>query len=116
MKDTLLHAAGGLGMTISVLHAIVAERQFVRPVQGVPDTTKRSLRAIVILGDVYWFAASLALVMTPGRFDGELRTTIAYIVAAIFASGAIANLWAFRGRHYGWPLLAVACLLTLMGA
>jgi hypothetical protein len=30
--------------------------------------------------------------------------------------GAVANLWATRGRHPGWMLMAAALVLILLGA
>jgi hypothetical protein len=55
------------------------------------------------------------LAAAPIYFEGGLKTSIAYIVAAIFASGAAANFWATRGKHFGWMLLAVAGLLAVIG-
>ncbi|MFT4584936.1 MAG: hypothetical protein ACI915_002882 [Gammaproteobacteria bacterium] len=56
------------------------------------------------------------LAAAPIYFEGGLKTSIAYIVAAIFASGAAANFWATRGKHFGWMLLAVAGSLAVIGA
>lgn len=116
MKDVMLLVAGGMGMVIALVHGYIGETKVVRPVQATTDTAKRVLQAIMFLSAVYWFFAGLALAAAPVYFEGAPKTAIAYIVASIFASGAIGNFWATRGRHFGWMLLAVACSLALFGA
>lgn len=116
MKDLMLFSAGGLGMVIAVVHGYLGETKVVRPVQGTTDSAKRVLQAIMFLSAVYWFIAGLVLAAAPVYFEDGLRAVIAYIVAAVFASGALGNFWATRGTHFGWALLAAACLLAIFGA
>lgn len=116
MKDMMLFAAGGLGMVVALVHGYIGETKVVRPVQATSDVAKRVLQAIMFLSAVYWFVAGLVLATAPIYFEGGLKTAVAYIVASIFASGAVANFWATRGRHFGWMLLAAACSLAFIGA
>ena len=53
-------------------------------------------------------SGGLALVAAPFWFDAPTRTTLAVVVGAFYAFGAIGNFWATRGRHFGWIPLAVA--------
>jgi len=56
------------------------------------------------------------LLAVPTQIPEALREIVSYGVAAIYASGSLANLWATRGKHPGWVLLALATMLTLAGS
>ena len=65
---------------------------------------------------ISWTQGGAILVLVPFLLDQSQRTIAVYMIALVYASGAIANCWATRGRHPGWFLLAVTTVLALMGA
>lgn len=115
MKDLFLVAAGCLGMVIAVVHGYLGDTKVVRPIENVPRSSKRVMRAIMFLSAVYWFAAGAVLAASPFYLGAEGRIAAALIAGAIFLSGAIANFWATRGRHFGWVLLAATLPLIWHG-
>lgn len=115
MQDWFLYGAGALGVIVSFVHGYLGEVQVVRPSQAPSPSAKRVMQAIMFLSAVYWFAASVLLLITPAFISEGLRPFIVWGVAAVYASGSLANLWATRARHFGWVLLAVAVGLALAG-
>jgi len=116
MHDLMLFTAGSLGMVVALVHGYIGETKVVRPTQASTEMAKRVMQAIMFLSAVYWFIAGMALTLAPFLFEADQKTVVAYIVGGIFASGAIANWWATRGRHVGWMLLATAGSLAILGA
>lgn len=115
MSDTFLILAGSLGMIISVVHGYIGETKVVAAATSPSPVVRRVLSAIMFLSALYWFAAGGLLVLTPIVLPPIYRDVTVIGVAIIFATGAAANCWATRGRHFGWVLLAIATVLTLLG-
>ncbi|MEO0398361.1 MAG: hypothetical protein AAF224_02935 [Pseudomonadota bacterium] len=116
MQDIFLYGAGLLGIIISVAHGYIGEVRVVRPVRASTTQAKRVLHAIMFLSAVYWFAASALLLITPLLLSDAQRPFVVYGVALVFVSGCLGNLWATRGGHFGWILLAAAAALAIAGA
>jgi len=115
MSTLLIVAAGVLGMAIAIVHGMLGARKIVAPIADIAPPHKRILHAIMFLSAVYWFAGGAALAAAPLYFDGEQKRLAVIVVSAIYASGAAANFWATRGRHFGWMLLALATGLAVAG-
>ncbi|MEM7284064.1 MAG: hypothetical protein AAF438_20860 [Pseudomonadota bacterium] len=115
MTDTLLYASGALGVLISLVHGYLGETKVVVPSEAPNPSAKRVLHAIMVLSAVYWFAAAVLLLVTPEFVSVSARPYVVYGVAAVFLSGSVGNLWATRGRHPGWALLAIAAGLAVAG-
>lgn len=113
--DILLYLAGGLGVAIGVVHAVLGELRVVGPATTPTVSAKRVLRAIMFLSGVYWSALGAALIAAPFLSSVELKLGIAYVAAAVFLSAAAANFWATQGKHFGWVLLSIAGVLALAG-
>jgi uncharacterized membrane protein YhhN len=64
---------------------------------------------------ISWFLGGLALVAAANWFDQNVRLAISLFVGGCYMFGAIVNLWATRGRHPGWMLMAAALVLILLG-
>jgi hypothetical protein len=114
MNEALVVAAGGLGMLIAVAHGYLGETKVVRPIKDAPASSKRVLQAIMFLSAVYWFVAGAALAASPLLTIGERRLAI-IVAGTIYLTAAAANLWATRGRHFGWMLLSIAGVLAFLG-
>ena len=111
MKDALAVTAGGLGTLIAVIHGYLGEMKVVRPIKDAPASAKRVLHAIMFLSAVYWFIGGAILVASPLLSAADRRLALS-IVGAMYLSGAAGNLWATRGRHFGWLLLSVTAALA----
>jgi len=107
--------AGSLAIFIAVVHGWLGATKVVSPVNGITPPLKRILHAIFFLSAVYWAAAGLGLILLAGSADDPLRALVGWVALAIFLSGAAANAWATRGRHFGWMLLALTSGLTVAG-
>lgn len=115
MKDLFLYAAGILGVAVSIVHGYLGEFKIVRTVRSSSVVGKRVLSAIMFLSAVYWGTASILLLFVPTHVPDIYRGAIVIGVAAIYASGSFANLWATRGKHFGWVLLMIATGLAVAG-
>jgi len=102
-------------MVIALVHGILGARKVVGPIEGAPPPAKRILHAIMFLSAVYWFIGGAALAVAPVYFDAEQKRLAVTVVSAMYASGAAANFWATRGRHFGWMLLVLAASFAVAG-
>ncbi|MEM8755479.1 MAG: hypothetical protein AAGF90_21135 [Pseudomonadota bacterium] len=116
MPEFLIGAAGALGMAIAVVHGYLGDTLVVRQAASGPETAFRVMRAIMFLSAVYWFVAGAALMAASLLAPPQIASWMAWGGGALFLSGAVGNLWATRGGHFGWALLAVATLLAWGGA
>ncbi|MEJ6707346.1 MAG: hypothetical protein QNK92_00700 [Amylibacter sp.] len=79
-----------------------------------PNSYKRLFAAYFVISGAYWAAGGAALLAFANAKPTPLRTAIAIFTCFMFASGAAANAWATRGRHFGWAaLLLVTILVTI---
>lgn len=115
MKDVFVYLAGSLGLAISIVHGYLGERKVITPIRSPSASGKRVLSAIMFLSAVYWGVASLLLLAVPTYIPSTARPIVVTSIAAVYTSGSIGNLWATRGRHFGWILLALAAVMTLAG-
>jgi len=116
MKDIFLVIGGCLGMVVAVLHGYLGETRIVGPIQNSPACAKRVIQAIMFLSAVYWFVGGAVLALTPFFQGAGDRRLSALIVGALYISGAAANIWATRGRHFGWGLLTITTVFIWLGA
>jgi hypothetical protein len=122
-QDAALGLAGAIGSGVAVVHGVLVQRLMVQPFREVAEGDKRLGGAVGRLvplllhfSTVAWFLGGLALVGAAGWLDGEARLATSLFVGSLFLFGAVGNLWATRGRHPGWMLLAAAIVLIAVGA
>ncbi len=122
-QNAALGLAGIIGAGVAVVHGILVQRLMVRPFEEFALANKRiagSTRKLVPLllhfSTISWFLGGLALVAAANWFGQDARLAISLFVGASYMFGAVANLWATRGRHPGWMLMAAALVLILLGA
>jgi hypothetical protein len=94
----------------------------VRPFEGFLLAGKRAAGPIPKLvplllhfSTVSWFLGGLALIAAAAWFGADTRRTIGLLVGSLYLYGALGNLWATRGRHPGWMLMAAALVLIAFG-
>lgn len=105
-----------------MLHGILVQRLMVRPLRDLASGDKRFegaigrlVPALLHFSTLAWFLGGLALVAAAVRLEGGARAATGLLVGALFLFGAAANLWATRGRHPGWMLMAAAIVLIAIG-
>jgi hypothetical protein len=121
-QSTALAMAGVIGSAVAVVHGILTQRLMVRPIETslVADRrTSATIRRIVPLllhfSTAVWFTGGLALIGAAIWFDRDTRLATGLFVGSTYLFGAGGNLWATRGRHPGWMLLAASLVLIVVG-
>ena len=121
-QSTALAMAGVIGSVVAVVHGILTQRLMVRPIEAslVADRrTSGTIRRIVPLllhfSTAVWFTGGLALIGAAIWFDRDTRLATGLFVGSTYLFGAGGNLWATRGRHPGWMLLAASLVLIVVG-
>jgi len=116
MANLFLYIAGALTLAIAIIHGYLGATKVVGPSTAPNPSTKRILHAIMFLSAVYWFFGGLVLLATPVLFEGVGRQGATYVVTAMLISGALGNMWATRGKHFGGYFLLVVSGLAIAGA
>lgn len=121
-QDAALGMAGAIGSGVAVFHGILTQRLMVRPLNAVSLADKRIsapvrrlVPALLHFSTVSWFLGGLALIAAAGWFEPGARFTTGLCVGGLYLYGALGNLWATRGRHPGWMLMAAALMLIALG-
>lgn len=119
-----LSAAAGMGAALG--HSYLGETRVLRPMFGARGdnrtlanvATRRVIRWVwhlpslawaQIAAVTFWFAVGLAA-------PAPVLTSFAYFGAAVYLTGALANLWALRKPHIGSGLLTLAAVALALGA
>ena len=108
---------------MAVFHGVLIQRLMVRPLEGFFLTDKRtatSVKKLVPLllhfSTISWLLGGFALIAAANWFEQGARLATGLFVGSLYLFGALANLWATRGRHPGWMLMAAAIVLIGFGA
>ena len=122
-QDAALVAAGLIGSGVAVVHGILVQRLMVRPIEarlageaGISGVVRRLVPLLLHFSTICWFLGGFALIAAAIWLDGGSRTATALFVGGCYLFGALGNLWATRGRHPGWMLMAAALILIVVGA
>jgi hypothetical protein len=122
-QDAALAMAGIIGAGVAVVHGVLVQRLMVRPFEAfaladrrIAGSTRRLVPMLLHFSTIFWFLGGLTLVAAANWFEQDVRLAISLLVGGSYLFGAIGNLWATRGRHPGWMLMAAALLLILLGA
>lgn len=118
MQNLALSLAGLIGGASGIFHGIVTQRLVVKPIDhrlandaGVSPTIRRIVPPLLHYSTFSWLVGGLALIIAANVADAQTRLAIGLLVGSMFVYAAVANLWATRGRHAGWILMAVAAAL-----
>jgi hypothetical protein len=115
MSDILVQAAGVLAIAVALLHEYLGETKFFAKVPIAPARAQRLARAVWLCSTVAWIAFGALLILVPMMDSHMARISIIAASVVVYASGAIGNAWATRGRHYGWAVLSVVIGLAVAG-
>jgi hypothetical protein len=121
-QDAALGMAGVIGCCVAVFHGILTQRPMVRPLEEFFLTDKRisaSIKRLVPLllhfSTISWFLGGLAVIVAANWFEQSAKLATGLFVGSLYLFGALGNLWATRGRHPGWLLMATALMLIAFG-
>ncbi len=119
-QDAALAAAGVIGSGVAVVHGLLVQRLMVRPFAELSagdrrfsGPTSRLIPLLLHFSTIGWFLGGLVLVAAAIWFGEEAKRAAGLFVGSLFLFGALGNLWATRGRHPGWMLMAAAVVLIL---
>jgi hypothetical protein len=122
-QDAALALAGLIGSGTAVVHGVLTQRLMVRPIAasfGAERRISAPIRRLVPLllhfSTVAWFLGGLALIAAAAWFEPDARLATSLFVGSLYLFGALANLWATRGRHPGGWLMVAALVLIILGA
>ncbi len=122
VQEAMLLVAGLIGVAVSVVHGALTQRLMVRPVgemMAADGTLSVSLRRLVPLllqfSTFNWLICGLALIASALWLGPEARLVVGVLASSSYFFGAAGNCWGTRGKHPGWMLLAVACVLIIGG-
>jgi len=118
--DAALAMAGVIGTGVAVVHGVLTQRLMVGPFEQladrrIADPIRRMVPLLLQFSTFNWFIGGLALIVAANSFEQEARLATGLLVGSSYLFGALANLWATRGRHQGWMLYAVALVLIVYG-
>ena len=122
MHNIFLSLAGLIGAGTAIFHGIVTQKLMVRPIDrqladapNVSQTIRRIVPPLLHYSTYSWLVGGIALIVAANVEEAQPRLAIGLLVGSMFFYGAVANLWATRGRHPGWLLMALACALIAAG-
>jgi hypothetical protein len=122
-QNAALAMAGIIGAGTAVVHGILVQRYMVRPFEEfalankrVAGAIRRMIPLLLHFSTIVWFLGGVALVAAANWFGPDARLAISLFVGGCYLFGAAGNLWATRGRHPGWMLMAAALVLIVLGA
>jgi hypothetical protein len=118
--DLALATGGAIGSAVAIFHGALTQRRMVEPflqiaAERLPRTIRRLVAALLHFSTFNWFLSGLALVIAAFALGREAKLAIGLLAGSSYLYGALANLWATRGRHIGWVLYVAALALIAYG-
>lgn len=119
-QDGVLSLAGGIIAMVAVIHAILMQRHMVRPIDALMDKDggmsaplHRLTGLLLHFSTFAWFLGGLTLIGAAIWAAPDVKFTLAIVIGVHCLYGALANLWATRGRHPGGLLMSGAVVLIV---
>src|SRR5215470_16130489 len=121
-QNASLTMAGIIGSGVAVFHGILVHRLMVKPFEefaltdgriGAP--VRRLVPLLLHFSTISWFLGGLALIAATTWLERDARFATGVFVGSLYLFGALGNLWATRGSHPGWMLMAIALVLIACG-
>jgi hypothetical protein len=119
--DIALAAAGVIGSGTAVVHGVLTQRLMVKPIEAalaekrISAPIRRLVPLLLHFSTYAWFLGGLALIAAAWCIDREVKLATGLFVGSLYLFGAVVNIWATRGRHPGWMLMAAAVVLIGLG-
>jgi hypothetical protein len=120
-QDAALALAGLIGSGTAVVHGVLTQKLMVRPIAAslgadrrIAAPIRRLVPVLLHFSTLAWLLGGLALIAAAAWFGREARLATGLCVGSLYLFGALGNLWATRGRHPGWMLMAAALVLIVL--
>jgi hypothetical protein len=121
-QSTALTIAGVIGSGVAVIHGMLVQRLMVKPFEEfaladgrISAPVRRLVPLLLHFSTISWFLGGLALIAAATWLEQDARFATSVFVGSLYLFGALGNLWATRGHHPGWMLMAVALVLITLG-
>jgi hypothetical protein len=121
-QSTALTIAGVIGSGVAVIHGILVQRLMVKPFEEfaladgrISAPVRRLVPLLLHFSTISWFLGGLVLIAAATWLGRDARFATGLFVGSLYLFGALGNLWATRGHHPGWMLMAVALVLITLG-
>jgi hypothetical protein len=115
MSNLVVQLAGILGLAVSIAHGVLGETKVFSRVRIEPEHFRRLIRLVWQCGVVASMSLAVLLIAAPSLGSNAARNWIIAMSIVTFGSGAVANAWATRGRHFGWIALTLVAGLAGIG-
>jgi len=115
MRDILLQCSGLLAIATSLAHGVLGETKVFARASIEPKQLRALIRGVWQAGTVAWIAGGVLLLAAPWMGSDVARHWIIVTFAVVFASAALGNAWALRGRHVGWVAMSAVVALAVAG-
>lgn len=115
MRDILLQCAGLLAIATSIAHGVLGETKVFANASIEPKRLRALLHGVWQAGTVAWIGGGVLFALAPWMGSDAARHWIILTFAVVFASAALGNAWALRGRHVGWVAMSVVVALAIAG-
>jgi len=115
--DISLVVAGVIGSGVAIVHGVLTQRLLVKPTLelSISSLARKLNSALLQFSTFNWFVSGLALVAVAFAHESETKFAVGALAASSYLFGALANLWATRGRHFAWMLYGIAVLAIIYG-
>jgi hypothetical protein len=115
MRDLLLQCSGLVAIVVTLIHAVLGETKVFVRASIEPGWARRLIWAVWQAGTVAWIGGGVLLTAAPSMASEPARHWIVTTFALVFASAALANAWATRGKHFGWMAMSAVVVLAVAG-
>ena len=99
MRDLLLQCSGLAAIAVALIHGVLGETKVFARATIEPPRLKTLIRLVWQAGTIAWIGGGVLLIAAPWMASEAARHWIIVVLAGVFASGAVANAWAMRGRR-----------------
>jgi hypothetical protein len=115
--DISLVVAGVIGSGVAIVHGVLTQRLLVKPILelSISSLARKLIPGLLQFSTFNWFVSGLALVAVAFAQERETKFAVGVLAASSYLFGALGNLWATRGRHFGWMLYGIAVLAIIYG-
>jgi hypothetical protein len=115
MRDLLLQCSGLAAIAVAMIHGVLGETKVFARVSIEPARLRTLIRLVWQAGTVAWIGGGVLLIAAPSMASEPARHWIVVTLACVFASGALGNAIATRGRHFGWMALSAVVAMAVAG-
>lgn len=115
MDYLLMQLGGAVGAATGVIHGYLGEKKLFALAKIEPPYARQMARLGWQCGAVAWVAMGVLLIFATGFESPDARRSVIVSSVIVYLTGAVGNVMATKGRHFGWAILALAIGLVMTG-